>query len=99
MNLKQMRKLHATAQLVTELKDKLYWIEYPGLVLIVSVRHLISFHAYDKWHLVTGHDTGSIKADHEHFLSKNLDNFKHFLSRKELTNELKLMMKKDKLCH
>jgi len=96
--LERMKTIHKTALVVDEIQPNLFWVEYPGLVLIVSVRHLIAARPEDEWLLVCGYDVGSIKASHSDFIKKALNelnlNYKEYKNRSELVAELKKRIKK-----
>lgn len=68
MKLKRLKELHQSALEVEEIAEALFWVRYPGLVLLVSVRHLIGFWSHGEWRIIEGFDIDSTKARHELFL-------------------------------
>lgn len=96
MNLERMKNLHKTATKVTEVAKDLYWVQYTGLILLISKRNMIGFYAEGVWHMVVGYDPGSTKGNHETFLLKTLPPVvKIFGQRSEMVKELRRLLDQD----
>jgi hypothetical protein len=67
VTIKDIQKIHPTAEVERLKNNQLFLVKYPGLTLALSYKLLVGFKAYGRWHLST-EKVSKQTAKHQHYL-------------------------------
>ncbi len=88
-----LRKIHDTAD-IKPMDKELFWIEYPGLVLIVGIKYLLAFFAHGKWHCYIGKNSKQI-TEYKEKIRENISIDIWHKDRESMQNELLKLIEED----
>ncbi len=88
-----LKKIHDTAK-ITPIDKELFYVEYPGLTLIIGIKYLLAFFAHCKWHCYIGKNSKQITAYKETIRNTVSIDVWHE-SRDDMINELIKLIEQD----
>ncbi|MFA5127288.1 MAG: hypothetical protein WC465_04835 [Patescibacteria group bacterium] len=92
-NLDNLRKIHDTA-IVEPVDRELFWVEYPGLILLIGIKYLMAFYAHDKWHCYIGKNSKQL-TEYKEKIKENISIDVWHPDRQAMQHELLRLIEDD----
>ena len=90
--LTNLQKIY-NAAIIKQIDRELFSVEYPGLILLIAINHLLAFYVHGKWHCYIGKNKKQVtKYKNEIKTMYSIDRWHE--SHKAMQNELSRLIKK-----